>query len=123
MAYMAFLLLIFMLATTQFKKDEGLKVVLSDPLYQHPPKHRILPGNRIYFKVVAIDTVVMIHRKDVVLIHTSDIKKQILRKMANNPELKVSIRTSPNAPYVAMINVLDEIKTANPRIISIGMLR
>lgn len=112
----AFLLLIFFIATTIFPTEQGI------PL--------ILPG--------AKSNVTQIHRSNVMVIHTDAagnvfvddqpfeveaIEAEVARRSRENDKLVISIETDADAPYGAMVAVLDQVKLAGATKISIKMFR
>lgn len=112
----AFLLLIFFIATTMFDIEMGIPLVL--------------PGN--------ISKSVTVNRKNVLTVSSDasgalyvdgegvspdDIHRRVEQRLAENPELVVSIETHPDAKYGAMITMLDEVKKAKASKISLRMSR
>jgi len=112
----AFLLLIFFIATTIFPTEQGI------PL--------ILPG--------ASSNVTQIHRSNVMVIHTDEsgnvfvddtpfpveaLRAEVERRSRENDKLVISIETDAEAPYKAMVAVLDQVKLAGATKISIKMFR
>ncbi len=92
----------------------------TSPVIDDDPVHR---KNVVYLKVFGANNVVMIHQDEEMRIPTSEIRDLIRIKLERNPKLMVSMKTSENAPYGAMIDVLDELRVADARRISIGPLR
>jgi biopolymer transport protein ExbD len=112
----AFLLLIFFIATTIFPTEQGI------PL--------ILPG--------ATSNVAQIHRSNVMVIHTDEtgsvfvddtpfpveaLRAEVERRSRENDKLVISIETDAEAPYKSMVAVLDQVKLAGATKISIKMFR
>lgn len=112
----AFLLLIFFIATTIFPTEQGISL--------------ILPG--------ANSNVIQIHRADMMVIHTDAtghvfvddqpwpidaLQSEIERRTRANDELVISIETDAAAPYKSMVAVLDKVKLAGATKISIKMYR
>ena len=111
MADIAFLLLIFFLVTTVFSEERGLSLVLPE---QQSEEVEINPKNIITFYVVG-DGVVEIRRGDSPDKQTIDfqqVEAVARQELAANSRLIVSVKTAPDANYVDMVNVLDEVKLA-----------
>ncbi|MCA9755108.1 MAG: biopolymer transporter ExbD [Candidatus Eisenbacteria bacterium] len=112
----AFLLLVFFIATTIFPTEQGI------PL--------ILPGatattkqiNRKNVMVITVDAAGQVFVDDQAF-PLKGLKDEVKRRTGENPNLVVSIETSPDAKYEAMVDVLDEVKLANAERISIKMFR
>jgi biopolymer transport protein ExbD len=116
MSDIAFLLLIFFLVTTIFAVEEGI------PL--------ILPGKQ--------STQTKVKRKDLLIIETHAnnsivIEKEVIplsrlrgfveRKLNENEKLIVVVESHPDSDYGLMIDILDELRLANARRISLKQMR
>lgn len=112
MSDIAFLLLVFFIATTIFNVEEGLTLIL-------PPKDAGVPKK--------------VSRKNVMVIHSdangnvfvdgelwrdvSRLDAEVAKRFRENDKLVVSIESHPNSRYNVMIDILDEVKQAQvPRI-------
>jgi biopolymer transport protein ExbD len=118
MADIAFLLLIFFLVTTVFAEDRGLSLVLPE---KQTEEVEVNPKNIITFYVVG-DGVVQLRRgdsPDKQTINYDQVEAVARQELAANPRLIVSVKTSPSAKYVDMVNVLDEVKLAGATRISL----
>jgi biopolymer transport protein ExbD len=118
MADIAFLLLIFFLVTTVFSEERGLSLVLPE---QQSEEIEINPKNIITFYVVG-DGVVDLRRgdsPDKQTISFQQVEAIARQELAANPRLIVSVKTAPDANYVDMVNVLDEVKLAGASRISL----
>lgn len=118
MADIAFLLLIFFLVTTVFAEDRGLSLVLPE---KQTEEVEVNPKNIITFYVVG-NGVVQIRRgdsPDKQTINYDQTEAVARQELAANPRLIVSVKTSPDAKYVDMVNVLDEVKLAGATRISL----
>jgi biopolymer transport protein ExbD len=118
MADIAFLLLIFFLVTTVFSEERGLSLVLPE---QQSEEVEINPKNIITFYVVG-DDVVELRRgdsPDKQTIGFQQVEAIARQELAANPRLIVSVKTAPEANYVDMVNVLDEVKLAGATRISL----
>lgn len=112
LADIAFLLLIFFLVTTTIDVDKGIGLVL-------PPKGE---AKEVSKKNI---TNLLINEEGSVMIdeQISDIRniKNIIRdKIAQNPNIIVSVKTDERTKYQYYIQVLDQLKQANAKKISIA---
>lgn len=112
MADIAFLLLIFFLVTTTMDMDKGLDLVL-------PPvgETKEIPKKNIANLLVDAKGNVLLNKKP---IKTNDVKKEVMRMIAENDKLIISVKTHPSTKYQAYIDVLDQLKMANAKKISIA---
>ena len=118
MADIAFLLLVFFLVTTVFAEDRGLSLVLPE---KQTGEIEVNPKNIITFYVVGND-VVQLRRgdsPDKQTINYGQVEAVARQELAANPRLIVSVKTSPDARYVDMVNVLDELQLAAAQRISL----
>jgi biopolymer transport protein ExbD len=53
-------------------------------------------------------------------IKINDVKKEVMRMIAENDKLIISVKTHPSTKYQAYIDVLDQLKMANAKKISIA---
>jgi biopolymer transport protein ExbD len=117
MADIAFLLLIFFLVTTVFDEERGLAVVLPEG----EETIEVPEANLLQFTVRA-DGQVQVRvgvSTAVELVAASRVGEIWQLEVARNPELIAAVRTSPDAPYRYMIDVLDELQRANAGRISL----
>jgi biopolymer transport protein ExbD len=115
MADIAFLLLVFFLVTTQFLEEEGIGMLLPEGETKVPPKK-----NMMYFIVSDRDDVIMKYQDDESRILVPDIRGVVRSILNENPNLIISLKPTADAPYEAMIHVLDELRAADARRISLG---
>jgi biopolymer transport protein ExbD len=118
MADIAFLLLIFFLVTTVFSEERGLGIVLPEKLTE---EIEISPKNIVTFYVVGRGTVEL-RRGDSPDKQTLDyqqVEAVTRQELAANDKLVISVKTSPDADYVDMVNVLDELHLAGATRISL----
>jgi biopolymer transport protein ExbD len=116
MSDIAFLLLIFFLVTTIFALEEGIPLVL--------------PGKQ--------STNVKVKRKDILVVEAhansaivinkelvplSSLRNRIERELAANDKLIVVIESHPDSEYGLMVDILDELRLANARRISLKQMR
>ena len=118
MADIAFLLLIFFLVTTVFSEERGLGIVLPE---KQQEEIEINPKNIITFYVVGND-VVQLRRGDSPDKQTLDyqqVEAVARQELAANNRLVISVKSSPDARYVDMVNTLDELHLAGATRISL----
>ncbi|HIB61243.1 MAG: biopolymer transporter ExbD [Candidatus Neomarinimicrobiota bacterium] len=112
MADIAFLLLIFFLVTTTIDMDKGLGIVLP------------AEGEEIEIKKDNILNCLINSSGNVLLggepIKTKDISKEIRRKIAENDKLIISVKAHEKTKYSDYIAVIDQLKMANAKRISIA---
>ncbi len=118
MADIAFLLLVFFLVTTVFSEERGLGIVLPEKLTEEV---EISPKNIVTFYVVG-NGVVELRRGDSPDKQTLDynqVEAVTRQELAANDKLVISVKTAPDANYVDMVNVLDELHLAGATRISL----
>jgi biopolymer transport protein ExbD len=109
MADIAFLLIIFFLVTTTMSMERGLGLQL--PALGQGKK--VPKKNLLHIWINAADEVAI----EGEIIPIGEIESIIERRLGENPNLIVSVKTDPAATYKTMIDVLDELKLAEaPRI-------
>lgn len=112
----AFLLLIFFIATTIFDLEMGIPLILPGAVSQRVQVSR---KNVLQITSNAAGTV-FIDGESVAL---PTLHNLVEARIAENPDLVVSIETHPEAAYQVMISVLDQVKMARAERISIRMNR
>ena len=112
MADIAFLLLIFFMVTTTIDMDKGLGIILP------------AEGEEIEIKKDNILNCLINSSGNVLLggepIKTKDISKEIRRKIAENDKLIISVKAHEKTKYSDYIAVIDQLKMANAKRISIA---
>lgn len=115
MGDVAFLILIFFLTSTVFTKDKGLKMLLPEKAEKEDIV-RVKPENIVMIMINpagAIRIKAAGEEKDIPTDQYDEIKRIIEdRLLAKDTLLVVSLRTSKEAPYKNMVEVLDQIKLA-----------
>jgi biopolymer transport protein ExbD len=116
LADISFLLLIFFLSTTMFALEEGIPLML--------------PGRS--------STTIKVKRSAICVIQTlpdgsitidkepatlDQVRPTVERRLAENDNLVVVIETHPNSEYGLMIDVLDALRLANARKISLKSMQ
>ena len=112
MADIAFLLLIFFLVTTTMNMDKGIGMVL-------PPSGsgKEVPKKNICHVWINAAGEIALEGKIVPL---SVIRGDIKRRVAENPNLIVSLKSDRETAYEVFIDVLDELKLSGSERISIA---
>lgn len=112
MADIAFLLLIFFLVTTTIDMDKGLGIVLP------------AEGEEIEIKKDNILNCLINSRGDVLLggepVKTKNISKEVRSKIAENDKLIISVKAHEKTKYSDYIAVIDQLKMAKAKRISIA---
>jgi biopolymer transport protein ExbD len=120
MADIAFLLLVFFLVTTVFDEQKGLRIVL--PEAQETVE---VSQKNILHLMIQPNGIVHVKRGEAVQIQTasaSDIGAIWRQEFAQNPNLIAAVKTSPQAPYRFMVDVLDQLQAARADKISLQIL-
>jgi biopolymer transport protein ExbD len=112
MADIAFLLLIFFLVTTTIDMDKGLGIVL-------PPE-----GDTIEIRKKNILNCLINSQGKVLLggdpIETKNINRAVKEKMRENEKLIISVKSHEKTRYKDYVAVIDQLKIANAKRISIA---
>lgn len=120
MADMAFLLLIFFLVTTVFDQEKGLSIVL-------PPADttvEVTPDNILHLSVLP-DGVVEVKRgtsPQLQRVRADEVARIWRTEVRNAPGLIAAVKTAPEAPYGAMIDVLDQLQAAGAGRVDLDLL-
>jgi biopolymer transport protein ExbD len=112
MSDIAFLLLIFFLVTTIFALEQGIPMALPG---QQSHDVKVKRKNILTVKAFANGSVTV--DDDPVLVE--DIQNIIERRLAKNEKLIIVIETHPDAEYGIMVDILDELRLARARTISL----
>ena len=112
LADIAFLLLIFFLVTTTIDTDRGINMVL-------PPEGEVKEINKknIISLVINAEGKVLLDKEPV---NVRDIRGIVERKQNENPKIIISVKTVRDTQYNVYIKVLDQLKKANAKKISIA---
>lgn len=112
LADIAFLLLIFFLVTTTIDTDRGINMVL-------PPEGEVKEINKknIINLVINAEGKVLLDKEPV---NIPDIRGIVERKQNENPKIIISVKTVRDTQYNVYIKVLDQLKKANAKKISIA---
>ena len=115
MADISFLLLIFFIVSTVFNLEMGLPLIL--PSGQTESAAQVSRKNVLEIKANADNSISIkgVNTK------VSDVRRIAREAQDANPKLIVVIQTAPQAQYGVMIDILDELKMAKIKKISIKM--
>jgi biopolymer transport protein ExbD len=120
MADIAFLLLIFFLVTTVFDEEKGLRIVLPEPGLEQEVSQR-----NVLHLMIQPNGIVHVQRGESPQIDpqpASNIGAIWRQESAANPNLIAAVKTSPNAPYRFMVDVLDQLQLARADKIALQIL-
>ena len=119
MADVAFLLLVFFLATTTIAEEFGLSLIL-------PAKSKLnkrIEINRDNVMVISTDPTGQVFYVDDKPTPLEQIKPLVETRRMSNDKLVVSVEPDRKAPYRAMVDILDELKLAGATRISLKTRR
>jgi biopolymer transport protein ExbD len=120
MADIAFLLLIFFLVTTVFDEEKGLRIVLPEPGLEVEVSQR-----NVLHLMIQPNGIVHVKRGESPQIDpqpASNIASIWRQESAQNPNLIAAVKTSPQAPYRFMVDVLDQLQLARADKIALQIL-
>ena len=112
MSDIAFLLLIFFLVTTIFALEQGIPMALPG---QQSTDIKVKRKNILTVKAFANGSVTV----DDDPVPVEGIQNIIERRLAQNEKLIIVIETHPDAEYGLMVDILDELRLARARTISL----
>ena len=112
MSDIAFLLLIFFLVTTIFAVEQGIPLALPG---QESSKVKMNRKNLLIIKAFPNGSITL-DKNPVTLL---EIQGEVEARTAENSKLVVVIETHPDTDYGLMIDILDELKLASARTISL----
>jgi biopolymer transport protein ExbD len=119
---LAFLLLIFFITSMDFTVEQGLPFVL--PSAQRSVRIEVEPTEVFRVQVlrnssVTVDGAIMPVDQIAPLLES----RNSARRAAGEPELIVVIETHPDAAYQMTVAILDQVKAADSRRVSLQMLK
>ena len=116
MSDIAFLLLIFFLVTTIFALEEGIPLILPG---KESTNVKVKRKNILIIEAHANGAIVI----DKNVVPLSNLRSLIELKMAKNEKLIVVVESHPDSEYGLMVDILDELRLANARRISLKTMR
>jgi biopolymer transport protein ExbD len=112
-----FLLLIFFLVTTMFAIDQGLPMSLPGE-----SSNTVKLKSEDVLKIQAFPNgAIQVKGKGPIALN--EIELFVKAKLAVNPEMVIVIETHPNADYSVMIDILDELRLADAKKISLKTMK
>lgn len=121
LADMAFLLLIFFIATTTFAVERGLPLIL--PSARESVALSVRPSDVLRIEGRADGTVVLNDAPVAVEGIAAVVRQQnALRRAAGRDEYVVIIETDPRAEYRLMLAILDQVRLADSRRVALKQL-
>jgi biopolymer transport protein ExbD len=112
-----FLLLIFFLVTTMFAVDQGLPMSLPGE-----SSNTVKLKSEDVLKIQAFPNgAIQVKGKGPIALN--EIELFVKAKLAVNPEMVIVIETHPNADYSVMIDILDELRLADAKKISLKTMK
>jgi len=115
----AFLLIIFFMATTKFDVKEGLSMVLP-PAAQEGSTVVKLSDKDMTRIMITGEGEIMLNEDNIGLFNQNIFDGRIKEILKNNPQMIFSIKTDREAKYNEMIKVLDRLKSAGAEKISLS---
>jgi len=112
MSDIAFLLLIFFLVTTIFALEQGIPLMLPG---KQSTNVKVKRDNILIVQAHANGSIVV----DKEVVPLGRLKSLVERKLGENDKLVVVIETHPDSEYGLMIDILDELRLADARRISL----
>ena len=113
MADIAFLLIIFFLVTTSFNQDMGISLTL-------PP---VTEGQELQVRKKNILNIWVNANQEILLgeeiVSLQQVEPEVRRRIAENPNLIVSLKADRGTDYDTFVQVLDRLKKAEARKISL----
>lgn len=116
MSDVAFLLLVFFIATTIFNTEQGIPLSLPG---QSSVQTTLNPKNILKLTSDASGNVFL--DEESVPMHL--IEDRVRQRLAENDKLVIAIESHPDSPYGVMVRVLDEVKKAEAPRISLKLRR
>ena len=116
MADIAFLLIIFFLTSTSMNQDKGLSLYL--PAMSESKE--VAKKNICNVWINEADEVVIFEDDQLKPIAFNALRAEIVRRLAENDKLIISVKSERQATYRTFVSVLDELKLAGATRISIA---
>lgn len=122
MSDIAFLLIIFFMATTKFDVKEGIKIVLPQAVESANQKAETitLSENEMTRMQILEDGSIVINKESPREISNSELDAIISSKLDMNDQMIFNVITDREAKYSEMIRVVDRLKAANAEKISLS---
>ena len=121
-ADIAFLLIVFFMATTKFDVKEGIKIVLPQATQKQetPVKSLTLTEKEMTRLQITADGQIVVNKEAPRTIENSELDALIQQKVKINPDMIFKIITDREAKYNEMVRVVDRLKAAKIEKISLS---
>lgn len=122
MSDIAFLLIIFFMATTKFDVKEGIKIVLPQAAQESVAKVETitLTENEMTRMQILADGMIVINKESPREIPNNELDVLIAKKLEINDQMIFKVITDREAKYSEMIRVVDRLKAADAEKISLS---
>ncbi|MBD3220319.1 hypothetical protein GF314_03675 [bacterium] len=114
-ADISFLLLIFFIVSTIFAEEQGLIMILPGKQETQDDTVKVAESNIATIKVGFDNSITLRMGGKSRAITVNEVKNLIEARVIANPKTVVVLETHPDAHYGKMVAVLDELKLANAR--------
>ncbi len=114
-ADISFLLLIFFIVSTIFAEEQGLIMILPGKQETQDDTVKVAESNIATIKVGFDNSLTLRMGGQARVITVNEVKNLIEARVIANPKTVVVLETHPDAHYGKMVAVLDELKLANAR--------
>lgn len=119
-ADIAFLLIIFFMATTKFDIKEGLTLVLPAAAKEDAQEIKLKKDQLTKLMIMSNGEIVLNDEENLGLFNQAVLDARIKKILADKPDMIFSIKTDRDAKYNEMVKVLDRLKTAGAEKISLS---
>jgi len=114
-ADISFLLLIFFIVSTIFAEEQGLIMILPGKQEKQEDVVKVAESNIATITVDRNNNLILKMNGKTRNVQLNQIKGLIEARILANPKTVVVLQTDPEAHYGVMVSVLDELKLANAR--------
>jgi biopolymer transport protein ExbD len=118
----AFLLIIFFMATTKFDVKEGIKIVLTQATQKQEGQTQslTLTEKEMTRLQILADGLIVVNKEAPRALENNDIDALIQQKVKINPDMIFKVITDREAKYSEMVRVVDRLKAAKIEKISLS---
>ncbi len=118
----AFLLIIFFMATTKFDVKEGIKIVLPQATQKQEGQTQslTLTEKEMTRLQILADGLIVVNKEAPRALENNDIDALIQQKVKINPDMIFKVITDREAKYSEMVRVVDRLKAAKIEKISLS---
>jgi biopolymer transport protein ExbD len=118
-ADIAFLLIIFFMATTKFDVKEGISMVLPPAAQEGTTVVKLSQKDMLRIFITSSGEI-MLNEENIGMFNQTVMDSRIKQALANNPKMIFSLKTDREAKYNEMIRVLDRLKISGAEKISLS---